>query len=94
MPASSKRILIIANPSPDLPVTSVGTTTYTVFNQAILAVASLSGDEYFMMSNAKGGLEPSASNTDGTDANLVLYNSASKAESQALSINVDRAVAK
>ena len=47
-----------------------------------------------MMSNAKGGLEPSASNTDGTDANLVLYNSASKAESQALSINVDRAVAK
>lgn len=92
--ASSKRILIIANPSPDLPVTSVGTTTYTVFNQAILAVASLSGDEYFMMSNAKGGLEPSASNTDGTDANLVLYNSASKAESQALSINVDRAVAK
>lgn len=94
VPASSKRILIIANPSPDLPVTSVGTTTYTVFNQAILAVASLSGDEYFMMSNAKGGLEPSASNTDGTDANLVLYNSASKAESQALSINVDRAVAK
>ncbi len=94
VPASSKRILIIANPSPDLPVTSVGTTTYTVFNQAILAVASLSGDEYFMMSNAKGGLEPSASNTDGTDANLVLYNSASKAESQALSTNVDRAVAK
>ena len=94
VPASSKRILIIANPSPDLPVTSVGTTTDTVFNQAILAVASLSGDEYFMMSNAKGGLEPSASNTDGTDANLVLYNSASKAESQALSINVDRAVAK
>lgn len=94
VPASSKRILIIANPSPDLPVTSVGTTTYTVFNQAILAVASLSGDEYFMMSNAKGGLGPSASNTDGTDANLVLYNSASKAESQALSINVDRAVAK
>ena len=94
VPASSKRILIIENPSPDLPVTSVGTTTYTVFNQAILAVASLSGDEYFMMSNAKGGLEPSASNTDGTDANLVLYNSASKAESQALSINVDRAVAK
>ena len=94
VPASSKRILIIANPSPDLPVTSVGTTTYTVFNQAILAVASLSGDEYFMMSNAKGGMEPSASNTDGTDANLVLYNSASKAESQALSINVDRAVAK
>lgn len=94
VPASSKRILIIANPSPDLPVTSVGTTTYTVFNQAILAVASLSGDEYFMMSNAKGGLEPSASNTDGADANLVLYNSASRAESQALSINVDRAVAK
>ena len=94
VPASSKRILIIANPSPDLPVTSVGTTTYTVFNQAILAVASLSGDEYFMMSNAKGGLEPSASNSDGADANLVLYNSASKAESQALSINVDRAVAK
>ena len=94
VPASSKRILIIANPRPDLPVTSVGTTTYTVFNQAILAVASLSGDEYFMMSNAKGGLEPSASNTDGADANLVLYNSASRAESQALSINVDRAVAK
>ena len=94
VPASSKRILIIANPSSDLPVTSVGTTTYTVFNQAILAVASLSGDEYFMMSNAKGGLEPSASNSDGADANLVLYNSASKAESQALSINVDRAVAK
>lgn len=94
VPASSKQILIIANPSPDLLTTTTGMTTYDEFNQAIAAVASLSDDEYFMMSNAKGGLEPSASNTDGTDANLVLYNSASKAESQALSINVDRAVAK
>lgn len=94
VPAKSKRILIIANPSPDLPTTNPGMTTYTDFNQVVVAVASLSGDDYFMMSNAKGGLEPSASNTDGTDANLVLYNSASKAESQALSINVDRAVAK
>lgn len=94
IPASSKQILIIANPSVDLPATSVGSTTYDNFNVAVLAQASLSADDYFMMSNAKGGLEPSVSKTDGTDANLVLYNSASKAESNALSINVDRAVAK
>ncbi len=94
VPASSKRILIIANPSVDLPVTSLGQTTYDAFNLAVKAVASLSGDDYFMMSNAKGGLEPSASASDGTDANLVLYNSASKAESQAVAINVDRVVAK
>lgn len=66
--------------------------SYDDFNQAIVAVASLSTPSYFMMTNAKGDLEPSQANGDETD--LTLYNSASKAESQPLSIHIDRAVAK
>ena len=89
VPAASKRILVIANPSPDLPT---NVSTYNEFNQAIVAIASLSSPSYFMMTNAKGGLEPSLPNGDETD--LTLYNSASKAESQPLSIHIDRAVAK
>ncbi|WP_288633910.1 Mfa1 family fimbria major subunit [uncultured Butyricimonas sp.] len=91
VPAASKRILVIANPSVDLP--DVGLfNSYDDFNQAIVAVASLSTPSYFMMTNAKGDLEPSQANGDETD--LTLYNSASKAESQPLSIHIDRAVAK
>ena len=91
VPAASKRILVIANPSVDLP--DVGLfNSYDDFNQAIVAVASLSTPSYFMMTNAKGDLEPSQANGDETD--LTLYISASKAESQPLSIHIDRAVAK
>ena len=48
VPAASKRILVIANPSVDLP--DVGLfNSYDDFNQAIVAVASLSTPSYFMM---------------------------------------------
>lgn len=50
VPAASKRILVIANPSPDLPT---NVSTYNEFNQAIVAIASLSSPSYFMMTMLK-----------------------------------------
>ena len=69
VPATSKRILIIANPSPK-----------------------------FMMSNAKGSLEPSdedeASGTFGEPVDLSLYATETAATNNPISIRIDRVVSK
>ncbi len=95
VPATSKRILIVANPSPKFPdVNGTSGKTYSQINEAIEEDASVISNENvgFMMTNAKGGLEPSKS--DGSDLDLVLYKTANLAEDAPLSIKLDRVVAK
>lgn len=95
VPATSKRILIVANPSSKFPSkeSTLGK-TYSWINEAIEEDASVISNENggFMMTNAKGGLEPSDS--DGIDQDLTLYKTADFAESAPLSIKLDRVVAK
>ena len=77
VPATSKRILIVANPSSEFPSTeSTSGKTYSIINKAIEEDASIISNENdgFMMTNAKGGLEPSKS--DGVDSDLTLYKTA------------------
>lgn len=95
VPATSKRILIVANPSSKFPSKeSTPGKTYSWINEAIEEDASVISNENggFMMTNAKGGLEPSDS--DGIDQDLTLYKTADFAESAPLSIKLDRVVAK
>ncbi|WP_295940026.1 Mfa1 family fimbria major subunit [uncultured Alistipes sp.] len=101
VPAASKRILIIANPHADVPSTTKSTPAGTVasyadLNKALTTTVNGTGGVAtagnFMMTNAKGGLEPS--NSAGAAVDLVLYNSAGKAENAPLHLAVDRVVAK
>ena len=101
VPAASKKILIVANPSAafNTAVTSAAAgTTYDAINAIITDddAAAILGEittaDHFMMTNAKGGLEPS--NDDGSPKDLVLYSNKSAAEASPLSINIDRVVAK
>lgn len=100
--AESKRILIIANPGAGFPAKgafSVGTPYATVNNVLTLSAGTdvtqnVAKDGSFMMSNAKGGLEPSVSATDGTDADLKLYKTEELAKNSPLAIHIDRVVSK
>lgn len=95
VPAASKRILIIANPSAEFDAKTfpVTTTTYSVVNAALGDnVSTLTTSGNFMMSNAKGSLEPSAD--DGTAKDLTLYTTETAATNNPLSIRIDRVVAK
>lgn len=94
IPATSKRILLVANPSAKFPdkITTVSK-AYSVINAEIAEEAGLiSSTNGFMMTNAKGHLEPSLSNGDDTD--LVLYKTSQAATTSPLSVNIDRVVAK
>ena len=100
VPATSKRILIIANPSAtfDAKVFSA-TSTYAVVNAALDDTsASMTTAGKFMMSNAKGSLEPSdedeASGTFGAPVDLALYATETAATNNPISIRIDRVVAK
>lgn len=88
VPAKSKSILIITNPVDNLPAKG-SFANFTAFNKAIneLDVSKVSTANKFMMTNAKGGLEPHYED-------LRLYNSAEKAQAKPLAIRVDRVVAK
>ena len=93
VPAKSKSILIITNPVDNLPAKG-SFVDFTAFNKALneVDVTKVSTANKFMMTNAKGNLEPS--NSWGDPVDLVLYNSAEKAETKPLAIRVDRVVAK
>lgn len=100
VPATSKRILIIANPSAtfDAKVFST-TTTYAEVNAALSdAVSTLTTSGHFMMSNAKGSLEPSETDDTNPDfgkaKDLALYKNETAATNNPLSIRIDRVVAK
>ncbi len=98
---SAKALLIIANPGtiPALSSLLVGTTTYDAVNNVVTPAAGVddviggSSLNSFMMTNAKGGLEPSVSGT-GAPQNLALYPTAADAESNTLTLFVDRVAAK
>lgn len=95
VPEGAKRILIVANPGPGFPATIATGTTYSVVNKAITendVKANLATSGKFMMSNAKGRLEPSL--PDGTDTDLTLYSTADAASQHPLAIHIDRVVAK
>lgn len=100
VPATSKRILIIANPSVEFAAKTFSTTTkYSEVNAALDdAVSTMTTAGKFMMSNAKGSLEPSdedeTSGTFGDPIDLSLYANETAATNNALSIRIDRVVAK
>lgn len=96
VPQEAKYILIVTNPSSRFPATFDGTKTYDDVNAAITAATVDdvigSSKNNFMMTNAKGSLEPSAA--DGTLEPLTLYATAAAAESSPQAIHVDRVAAK
>ncbi|WP_455665194.1 Mfa1 family fimbria major subunit [Phocaeicola sp.] len=95
VPEGAKRILIVANPGPGFPTTITPGTAYSAVNTAITETSvktNLAASGKFMMSNAKGRLEPSLA--DGTDTDLALYSTADAASQHPLSIHIDRVVAK
>lgn len=109
VPATSKRILIIANPSARFEAKTAstdgkwpaGTTTYATVNAALDDTAGdLSTAGSFMMSNSKGSLEPSNEDENhatlnlGDPIDLSLYKTEAAANSNPLSIRIDRVVAK
>lgn len=90
----SKSVLIVVNPPSNFPAFSKGQAFATV-NAALAVVPDIYTDNNFMMTNAKGGLEPSLA--DGSPAaGLPLFTSKTDAETagNAMKINVDRVVAK
>lgn len=108
VPATSKRILIVANPSPTFQNDAVKenwstNTAYSVVNAALTnTAASISSTDGFMMTNAKGELEPSITAADvtaglgvlGDPKSLTLYKTDAGAKANPLTINIDRVVAK
>lgn len=90
----SKSVLIVVNPPSNFPAFTKGDPFATV-NAALEVVPDIYTDNNFMMTNAKGGLEPSLA--DGSPAaGLPLFTSKADAEQagNAMKINVDRVVAK
>lgn len=90
----SKSVLIVVNPPSNFPNFTKGQPFATV-NAALAVVPDIYTDNNFMMTNAKGGLEPSLA--DGSPAaGLPLFTSKIDAEQagNAMKINVDRVVAK
>lgn len=108
VPGTSKRILIVANPSPTFQNDAVKenwstNTAYSVVNAALTnTAASISSTDGFMMTNAKGELEPSITAADvtaglgvlGDPKSLTLYKTDAGAKANPLTINIDRVVAK
>ena len=103
VPGVSKRILIVANPSATFQNDAVNSkwttgTKYSVVNAALTnTAASISSTDGFMMTNAKGDLEPSITEdgpTLGDPKDLSLYKTDAGAKANPLTINIDRVVAK
>ena len=103
VPATSKRILIVANPSSTFQNDGVNSkwttgTKYSVVNAALTnTAADISSTNGFMMTNAKGDLEPSVTDagaTLGDPKDLSLYKTDAGAKANPLTINIDRVVAK
>lgn len=99
--------MIIANPSPKFEAKTASETdqkwpvgtTYATVNAALDDTsASMTTAGKFMMSNAKGSLEPSdeneASGTFGAPVDLALYATETAATNNPISIRIDRVVSK
>lgn len=98
IPAKSKTILLIANSDGiSLPAITEGVTTYNDVNAVMAAAATslrttIAKDNQFLMTNAKGDLEPS--DAAGNTTELTLYGTSTLAEASPMTIHVDRVVAK
>lgn len=96
IPSTSKTILLIANPDGiTLPAITEGVTTFNDINAAMVAgtlTTTIAKDDQFLMTNAKGDLEPS--DGSGNTTELQLYPSAAAAQGAPLTIHIDRVVAK
>lgn len=92
--ASAEHVMIVINPPASYPASWTVGTPFSTVNAAVEADVStiISSTNGFMMTNAKGDLEPSLS--DGTLTALTLYNTKANAENSPLTINVDRVVSK
>lgn len=95
--------MIVANASKEFkdkaPSGWSGGTPYATVNDALVLSTGngvLSFTDGFMMSNAKGGLEPSKTEEPGLGdpVDLTLYKNATGAVANPLVINIDRVVAK
>lgn len=94
VPASSKTVLIVVNPS-NLPTITEYATTFNEVNAAVTDAAilnSVAKDGNFMMTNAKGDLEPSDASRN--TISLTLHATAAAATGAPMVINVDRVVSK
>lgn len=95
VPATSKTMLVIINSNSISTTITPGTSTFSDVN-AIITAADLSTtvakSNYFLMTNAKGDLEPS--DDYGNTRELTLHKSAEDAEKSPQAIFVDRVVAK
>jgi hypothetical protein len=90
----SKSILVVVNPPSNFPNFTKGQ-SFSEVNAALAVHVDIYTDNKFMMTNAKGGLEPSLA--DGSPATgLPLFENKADAEQagNAMKINVDRVVAK
>lgn len=90
----SKSILVVVNPPSNFPNFTKGQ-SFSEVNAALAVIPDIYTDNKFMMTNAKGGLEPSKS--DGSPADgLPLFTNKADAETSgnAMKINVDRVVSK
>ena len=96
IPSTSKSVLIIVNPQNLSLTINPGVTDYQTVNKVVGDITNVrdnvakSGE--FLMTNAKGGLEPSLDN--GNPDDLILYKTSSAAESIPLTVRVDRVAAK
>lgn len=90
----SKSILVVVNPPSNFPTFTKGQPFATV-NAALAVHTDIYTDNKFMMTNAKGGLEPSL-NDGSPAAGLPLFTNKVDAETagNAMKINVDRVVSK
>lgn len=98
----SKAFMVVLNPSAEFETAAASATNFSAINAAITNtdVNSVIGadKDYFMMTNAKGKLEPTTVTNTGTvsvtDLDLVTYTTAAEAESKPQRVTVDRVAAK
>ena len=101
---NSKAFLIVLNPSAEFKTNVASASDFDAVNAAIIntGVSSVIGgatQNSFMMSNAKGKLEPTTivdagSSVTVTDNDLVTYATATEAEGKPYKVTVDRVAAK
>lgn len=101
---NSQAFLIVLNPSAEFKTNVASAQKFSDVNNAIIntGVSSVIGgasQNSFMMSNAKGKLEPTTIVDDGgplevTDNKLVTYATAAEAEGKPYKVTVDRVAAK
>lgn len=99
---TAKAFLVVLNPSPEFELVASGATDFATINKAITITDVTSvigaGKDYFMMTNAKGQLEPTTVVNSGsvtvTDLDLVTYPTSGEAELNPQKVTVDRVAAK